>query len=66
MDEHYHVSILFDCTGFTKVTESRSMIFAIFGLSIELGEAKQWDAELSRDSFQASSDFSDLFLPWIA
>jgi len=50
MHKHDDVSILFDRARFAQVTETRSVVFAIFGLSIELRKAKQRDTQFSRDA----------------
>ena len=38
------------------------MIFTVFGLSVELGQAEQGDLQFTGETFESSCDFGDLFL----
>ena len=54
MQEHDHVSILFDGTAFSEVSESRSFIFAKFDTSIELSECHNGDSQFLSEEFESS------------
>jgi hypothetical protein len=41
------------------------MVFGIFGLAIELREAKHGNILFAGEHFQPPSDFGDLFLAWV-
>ena len=62
VDEHDDVGVLFDRTGLTEVAKPRSVVFGVFGLAVQLREAKHGNALFAGEHFESSGNFGDLFL----
>src|SRR3989344_9170925 len=59
MNEHYHISVLFDGSGVTQVSQAW-FATALFNLTIKLGEGKDRHIKFSSKSFKSSRYFCNL------
>ena len=65
MNEEYHIGILLDGTGFTKVTQLRSLSFqalTVLYVTGELRESKHRNIQLFGNTFERSGDGRYLLL----
>ena len=62
VQEHNHISVLLEGTGFTEVGQLWALICAGFRTTVQLGDRDEWDIELLCQQFQLSGELRDFLL----